>query len=101
MRLGVPLRPRSSATTGYQFQGSLLFASTAPDPSNPGRANAIFGLPAVGFWASNVFTSWGDDSEGVLANYAIFSPHSGERGLVAVDVLVGADGSVSWQPAQP
>lgn len=101
MRLGVPLRPRSSATTGYRFQGSLLFASTAPDPGNPGRANAIFGLPAIGFWASNVFTSGGGDSGGVLANYAIFSPHSGARGLVAVDVLVDEGGRVSWQPAQP
>lgn len=101
MRLSVALRPRSSATTGYRFQGGLLFASTAPDPSNPDRANAIFGLPAIGFWASNVFTSGGGDSEGVLANYAMFSPHSGARVLVAVDVLVGADGRVSWQPAQP
>jgi hypothetical protein len=97
MRLGMTVLTRSSAG----FQSNVLFSSPTPDPANPGRANAIFGLPAIGFWASNVFTAWGGDSEGVLANYAIFSPHGGERAAAAVNVVIGADGSVSWQPAEP
>jgi hypothetical protein len=77
---------------------NFMYAGSTPDPAQPSAPNLLTGLPAIGFWASSYQSG---DARGTLANYALFAAHSGERVLQSAIVTVAADGSVSWQPAQP
>jgi hypothetical protein len=77
---------------------NFLYAGLSPDSAQPNAPNLLTGLPAIGFWASSYQAG---DAQGTLANYALFSAHSGERVMHRGVVAVAADGSVSWQPAQP
>lgn len=77
---------------------NFMYAGSTPDAAQPNAPNVLTGLPAIGFWASSYQAG---DAQGTLANYALFAAHSGERIVHRGVVAVAADGSVSWQPAQP
>lgn len=73
-------------------RANFLFSTRTPDPSQPGRANLLLGLPVIGF-AATEFT--GSGTPGVLANFATIEAHSGQRAPRAANIL----GITSWEPA--
>jgi hypothetical protein len=77
---------------------NFLYAGATSDPQQPNAPNLLVGLPAIGFRASNYQA---DGPQGLLANYAMFAPHSGGQALKTAVVTIAEDGSVSWQAVQP
>jgi hypothetical protein len=84
-----------SARISFPDDRNFLAASSQPIADNPGGANLLTGLPVIGFWVSN-FAATG--TPGVLANFAVQQPHSGELAPHAGTVQVDSDGNPTWTP---